>query len=183
MHYKVRFLSDLDLSMMTLVDHCLIVTFLEMICNKYMYYQYLFKTVEIRLFRYEMNMRSKWPWPFKMSMNTANGIFLKCQMHIRYNIDLCLKRDRDYSSTFHRYLKSILVIASVLFYCFVFLAMMLSYEVLILRQIHKNFIFVKAVRSDSLIFLKWMNVYVSKTNCKSYTLSINYTNNLNRIKN
>jgi hypothetical protein len=41
----------------------------------------------------------------------------------------------------------------------------------------------KAVRSDSLIFLKWINAYIFKTNCKSYTLSINYTNNLNRTKN
>jgi hypothetical protein len=43
--------------------------------------------------------------------------------------------------------------------------------------------YVKAVRSDSLIFLKWINVYIFKTNCKSYTLSINYTNNLNLTKN
>jgi hypothetical protein len=42
---------------------------------------------------------------------------------------------------------------------------------------------IKAVRSDSLIFLKWINVYIFKTNCKSYTLSLNYSNNLNPTKN
>jgi hypothetical protein len=42
---------------------------------------------------------------------------------------------------------------------------------------------VKVVRSDLLVFFKLINVYIFKTNCKSYTLSANYTNNLDRKKN